>query len=339
MDVEKWQKGVNVCIDNILRLNKDGKLLMENGSYGHACFSFITAFEEMGVAYFIMANYDTPKPKKLKGFLTHNKKIAVANLVTLFSTGEPFGNMRKLFDAFIKDKEKEFRFNKKDKSEIREFTKDIQEQESQWYFRNRGIYVSINNSNTDFLSPANISEIHAQKLKSKLEEILPHLQSERDLVMKYGSSSKLELYALTKMMEARVIMEDLREIFKEGSVEKINKAKNITPEFKDLLISLFLDNFPIKHKELEIEISPEMNEDDKVKMMIIFIYEFFKSFWEQFKSLLKSGRSKEVMDYYIERMRHYSSKYGNLFELFNPFLDIISKEDSNPKDLIKLFKQ
>jgi len=49
MDLETWRNGIDICIDNVLRLYEDGKLLIENGSFGHACFSFITAFEEMGL--------------------------------------------------------------------------------------------------------------------------------------------------------------------------------------------------------------------------------------------------------------------------------------------------
>ncbi len=34
MDLEKWRSGLNLCIENILQLKKDGELLKEKGSYG-----------------------------------------------------------------------------------------------------------------------------------------------------------------------------------------------------------------------------------------------------------------------------------------------------------------
>ena len=63
MEVNKWREGINICIENVLQLYNDGKLLMENGSYGHACFFFLTAFEETAVAYFIIDRFDSPSPE------------------------------------------------------------------------------------------------------------------------------------------------------------------------------------------------------------------------------------------------------------------------------------
>ena len=62
MKVNKWREGINICIDNVLQLFNDGTTLMEKGSYGHACFLFLTAFEETAVAYFIIDRFDTPVP-------------------------------------------------------------------------------------------------------------------------------------------------------------------------------------------------------------------------------------------------------------------------------------
>ncbi len=86
MDLYTWRKGITVSIDNVIQLYKDGNLLMENGSFGHACFTFITTFEEMGVALFILGNFDEPKPRKLEKFLNHSKKITISNITSLITT-------------------------------------------------------------------------------------------------------------------------------------------------------------------------------------------------------------------------------------------------------------
>lgn len=54
MKVEEWQKGINISINNGIELYENGKLLIDKGSYGHGLFLFITALEEISVAYFIM---------------------------------------------------------------------------------------------------------------------------------------------------------------------------------------------------------------------------------------------------------------------------------------------
>jgi len=51
MNLETWRSGINISIENVLNLYKDGNLLLGNGSYGHECFYYINTLEEMGVAY------------------------------------------------------------------------------------------------------------------------------------------------------------------------------------------------------------------------------------------------------------------------------------------------
>ena len=62
---------------------------MKKGSFAHAYFFFITAFEEMAASYYIMVNYENPKPTMLhhKEFLRHLKKYAFSRFYTFLLTG------------------------------------------------------------------------------------------------------------------------------------------------------------------------------------------------------------------------------------------------------------
>ena len=92
----------------------------------------------------------------------------------------------------------------------------------------------------------------------------------------------------------------------------------------------------MKHKELNIEVSYELNEENLNKVLKIFVYEFFKSFQDQFRILGKYAQSKEAFKYRIERMKVYSPEDSEMFEAFLPIIEIAFKEDSNIEDIIKL---
>lgn len=335
MDLDTWRKGMTVSIDNVLQLYKDGILLMENGSFGHACFSFVTAFEEMGVALFILGTFNEPNPTKLEKFLNHSKKIGLSNITSLITTMEPFGNIRNLYHALLKDKEKNFEINKKQKSEVRKFADELQKLENLWYLRIHGLYVSLNNSKTDFLSPTHIGKEHAERLKEKLKTALPFLQVERDMLMKFGTPKLNEFDFIKNYLEIFSKFEEANAAFLEGSIEKLDKLKNVSPNFKDYFIDILLNKFPMKHKELNIEISAELNEENLNKEMKIFVYEFFKSFQDQFRTLGKYSRSKEALKYRLERMKVYSPEDSEGLEELLPIMEIIFKEDSNIEDIIK----
>ena len=332
MNLKTWQKGIDISIENVIQLYEDGKLLMDNSSYGHACFSFFTAFEEMGVAYFILGNYDTPKPQKLEKFLNHKKKLIIPNLISLITTQDPSGYMRKFYKAIRENNDK------KKKSEIYKFTDEIQKAENLWYLRIHGIYVSLNNSKTNFLSPTHITKEHAEKLKAKLEKALPYLQVERDIHKKFGKMDEIEAKEVENLFKALSTLEECFEAFNERSLEKINKLKNISPYLKNFFINMLLDNFPITHEELDLEIGSDLDEQDLTKMSIIELFEFIKSCQDQFKSLINSDKSKEIIKYRIERMKEYSPEESEICEVMLSFLEIMFKEDSDLKDLKKLFQ-
>ena len=73
MELDVWQKGLKLCIENITRLRDDGLILMENGSYGHAYFSFYTAMEEFWKAYFVPGQLNAvPRCWLLSGILSES---------------------------------------------------------------------------------------------------------------------------------------------------------------------------------------------------------------------------------------------------------------------------
>ncbi|MEE9378067.1 MAG: AbiV family abortive infection protein [Candidatus Lokiarchaeia archaeon] len=331
MNVETWQKGIDISIGNVIQLYEDGKLLMENGSYGHACFSFITAFEEMGVAYFILKNYDTPKPQKLEKFLNHRKKLVIPNIISLFTTQEPFGYLSKLYELLLQSK------NKINKTEVHKFSEEIQKAENLWYLRIHGIYVSLNNAKTNFLSPTHITKRHAESLKIKLEKAIPYLQVERDVYKKFGEPEQIDSENFEILIKTLSGLVECMEAFDEDSLEKINKLQNVTPELKDFFINMLLDNFPIKHEQLNLEIGEELNEQNIANIFMIGLFEFLKNFQDKLKPIFKSKRDKEIIKYRTERMKEYSPKESEMSEFMLSFLELVLNEDSDQEDLKKLF--
>lgn len=336
MDLDTWRKGVTVSIDNVIQLYKDGNLLMENGSFGHACFSFVTAFEEMGVALYILGSFNDPKPTKLEKFLNHKKKIMLSNVASVIATMDSFGNLRNLYDALIKDKDKNFKGGNIQKSEIYKFADELQKMESLWYLRIHGIYVTLNNAKTDFSSPIHIGKKYAEKLKEKLKKALPYLQVERDVHMKFGKPKDVKFDVLESVLSFPLKFEEAEQAFEEGSIEKLNKLKDVSPYLKDYYIDLLLGKFPIKHEELNIEITAELNKDNIDKIFKIQLYEFFKSLQNRFKTLGKHAQSKEVLEYRFECMKKYSPEDAEFIDEFLPILETLLKKDSNIEDLIKL---
>jgi len=96
MKLEKWQDGLDKCIENIIKLIEDGDLLMNKGSNAHAYFFYFTALEGLAIADFILARIDQSSPKALEKILNENLSISdfddesivqdILNDVTEYST-------------------------------------------------------------------------------------------------------------------------------------------------------------------------------------------------------------------------------------------------------------
>ncbi len=189
MNINEWRNGINLCIDNALRFFKDGEILMKNGSYGHACFSFITAFEELGVAYYIIDHFNTPQPAKLKKFLNHVKKLSLTSFrSTPYLTGD-----HNILLEYLKLAEKQlttqnsFEESRKTEREILAFGNELRRINSLKYIRNRGLYIELNKSKTTFQTPKEIHHGYALILFLVVSAVLPLIQVEIDQVFKFGT--------------------------------------------------------------------------------------------------------------------------------------------------------
>ncbi|MFW9971628.1 MAG: AbiV family abortive infection protein [Candidatus Odinarchaeota archaeon] len=338
MDIDSWRDGIDICIENVERLSKDGKLLMENGSYGHACFSFITAFEEIGVAYFILANFDTPKPAKLKKFLKHHIKIAVSNLITLVLTGGSTSNLRSFYNTFSELLINGMQNEKKKQTAMLKLGKEIQEDENLWYLRNRGIYVTLNNSFTKFLSPDQIGKEQAETLKKKLEDSLVRLKVERDVYKKFGALKFLTDKEVIGLYGVIVDFSETFDMILNGSLEKINLSKYISPYFKDALTDFILNKAPIKYPELNLEVGSELEKEDFVNLIVIQLFELAKQFQVMLKKIKDPNKAMEVMQFRAERLKHYFSEEKEILNLFNQLFNLLLKKDFSVEDLVKFFE-
>ena len=150
MKLKKWQKGLELYVRNAEQLRDDGELLMENGSYGHAYFSFYTALEEVGMVLFILENWEKQNTKELQKLIkskgSHKKKSKIM-----------------IFDSFtekIKDlnlPENHLKEMFQTEESIEDFyARKLDEGLGIWEKRNRGIYVSLNKEKNDWLTPQDI---------------------------------------------------------------------------------------------------------------------------------------------------------------------------------------
>jgi len=337
MKLKTWQNGVNIVIDNVISLYNDGILLMKNGSFGHACFSFYTAMEEIGVAYFILSLYNNPDTNKLRNFLNHRKKMAATNLIELIFSAKPFGNMGEFYKSLLHDMKGDYRSGKKS-SRVSKIIKDIQDRDNLWYLRNHGIYTSLNHDRTDFLSPSQLDRDLAESIKKKLEFVLPILKVERDVFMKFGALKRTEILASEKMTKGLLSLENLNKAFKEGSTERIENLSDIHSSLKSFFIKLFLDKESKVHEELDIEISPERNNEDQKNVEKIIIYEFLKSVQKELKEIGHSTQFLEKLKYRFERMQEYMPQEREKYKKIIPLLDQILGLDSNLENLKELVK-
>lgn len=156
--------------------------------------------------------------------------------------------------------------------------------------------------------------------------------------MKFGVPDDVETNAIENLFVIQTKLEELVEAFEEESLEKLNKLQNLSPNLKDFSIDILLDKFPIQYEVLNIEMDSFSGEENIINMIIISFYEIIKSFKEQFKSLVKAGRPREVIAYWIEQIKKYSPVDNEIREFILPLLDIMLKENPNPEDFIQLFK-
>jgi len=336
MDLENWREGINICITNVEQLYEDGILLLENGSYGHACFSFITALEEMAVAFFIIGNFDEPKPKKLKNFLKHSKKLMVSNLLRYVYDFPDDIDSSNFFRTLFNEAKKSTK-GEKNKKAIEKLVKDVQEQENIWYLRNRGIYVDLNTSKTRFIHPQQINRGFALALKKKLRLIRLNLKIQRDLHFKF-EKELLDKQDGSQILKALAQIEGYDDLFNRVSIEKVEKSGKISPEFKDFLISIFMGNEPEEYKPLNIDFSEYPKEERFEKVISIMLFEFVKIFAENLNSLIFNEEAENIKNFAVERLRHYEPEFGEFLVVVLDMMKKIAEDRFTFDDYIEFMK-
>ena len=311
MEIETWKNGANICIDNVNHLIEDGKLLIENKSYGHACFSFITALEEMGIAYFILGNFFSPKPKEFKKFLTHKKKMVISNIINLVTTGEPIGITKKL-NLMLSSSDFEVKTKKEKMDEVFKLSNEIQKKENLWFLRNAGIYVGLDSSKKDFIHPGQIGQGYAVNLHKKARDASIILQIERDKLFKFGKTLEKDSVPITDILKASIMFDEVSSSFFDGSIEEIRDISGVSSSLKDFLTKVLLGSFPIVHHELNLEINDPLSLEEFDKVMLIVLYEAFKVPILRIKDIDSDKKLKEILEFSIKRWIFYSPQSGKL---------------------------
>ena len=171
MNLKRWQEGLSLCMNNIIRLRDDGELLMEQGSFGHAYFSFYTAIEELGVAFYILSNYHNPKPKELNKLIhskDSHKRKAYLHIFDMYKS--------KIKDLPLpKDHLKEL--FKTGESFEEYYARILDKHYGIWDKRNRGIYFSPNKNYSDWLVPQSLTSNDVTELYEGLNEKIVEMQN------------------------------------------------------------------------------------------------------------------------------------------------------------------
>ena len=269
MELVEWQKGAKLCLQNIIDLFYEANILMNLKRWSRGCFLFITAYEELATAFFILGNYNSPNPKKLKELLWHPKKLAVSSFLTFGASG----NLKRLqdyFNKYIKIKFDDFNLKEEDfhQKDWYKFGNNIQKEESLSYWRKNFLYLSISPGKSKFFSPRMISnEVKAKiavGLYYKLSLVIPILQI---LLIRLKKSDKIDLeeilfknidIELWKFVDEFI---EFDKVVETHSVEKIRQFKKVSPKLKDLAISYISDREKIKDDQFRVDLMTEAFKD------------------------------------------------------------------------------
>jgi len=188
MDIKTWHEGIDISIENVIRLRDDGILLMNSGSYGYAYFSFYMAIEEMAVAYFILHRMFNAEPKELKKFLKHKKKGPLI-IFKVFKSEIPGTDWRpsikgKLIKTTMENLKKTGLIlfgSKKDLESVKYIMgKEYNRIKKLWEMRNRGLYVAPNKDLTGWYSPKDFKKDDLTEILEKLNTAIIRIKEIRD---------------------------------------------------------------------------------------------------------------------------------------------------------------
>lgn len=314
MKVNKWREGINLSIDNVLQLVNDGKMLMEKGSYGHACFFFLTAFEETAVAYFIIDNFDTPLPKKLhkKEFLNHLKKFSLARFKTFLISGDLSS-----FNDFLTILREQIQNGaiKNYESKLRNLEKKIQKGNSFWNFRNNCIYTSLDQRTLQYISPKDIDQKTSVNLYKMLIFLVTYLQIHRDVIFEYGPKYIKYTMEDLRIYESLENLFELIRIISEKSMSKLEES--LKPNTK--LLQIIKDFNEDTGKPLDI---PKFND---------FLNLLMKDFALNIVQMEKK-ENKELIQFVLERLKIYNPEFPEAYTMALEIYHKISENKFNIED-------
>lgn len=329
LNLEEWRKGINLCIKNVIQFYKDGILLMKNKSFSHACFSFITSFEEAAVAYFIMENFDNPKPKQLKDLFDHRRKLSLSSFKSAPFMARNYSIVREYLNIIEKKllqklDPKDHEFSEED---MLDFGKSLREQNNLMYLRNRSIYVRMNRTKTSFITPKMIKEGIVKALYNLLSIFIPQLLVERDFLFKFGSSSLEMMKCELQLAKAINSVFEISEILNEGSIERLNETQSIDLQDSDFFIDLIMNRkkYNLDNKDLLTDVTRRI----------------LKPLASKFTNLLKNKEFKSQYKFAMERFQFYSPKLAESTNIFYEILERISENTFKIQDfpiLLDLFK-
>jgi len=333
MELNEWQMGLRLCMENIIDLFTDANILMNQNKWSRGCFLFITAYEEIATAFFIMGNYNSPKPEELKRLLWHSKKMAVSSFLTFPSSGN-VKILQEYFKKYIK-----IDFDKFDLSTDNIYNKEwfkfgdqIQREESLTYWRKYFLYLSLSPEKSTFFSPRTISKAVkariAIELFNKLSITIPIMQV---LILKLLSSKTKEIDiqeilfkgADMELFERLAVIFEFDKIVATHSIEKIRSFNKVSKKLKDLAIMHISDPNKIKEDQFRIDM----------------LKEFFKDLAPKYCKIWEDESKKRDIELFTEFVRKLNPKIAESIKTFFIILSKIAKNDLTPDDLHKYFKK
>lgn len=333
MELKEWQMGLRLCMENIMDLFNDANILMNQNKWSRGCFLFITAYEELATAFFILGNFNTPKPEELKNLLWHSKKMAVSSFLTFTASGN-VKILQEYFKKYIK-----IDFDKFDLStdnfynkEWYKFGNQIQREENLSYWRNHVLYLSLSPEKSTFFSPRTISKAVkariAIELYNKLSVIIPVMQV---LILKLLSSKTKEIDiqeilfkgADMELLERLTVIFEFDKIVGTHSIEKIRSFNKVSKKLKDLAIMYISDPNKIKDDQFRINI----------------LKEFLKDIAPKYCKIWEDEKQKKDIELFTEFVKKLNPRMAETIKSFYIILSKIAKNDLNPDDLHKYFKK
>ncbi len=320
MDLDKWRDGINLCIDNVSQLVDDGKTLMGKESFGHACFLFLTAFEEMAVAYFIIDRFNSPAPEKIhkRGILNHFKKFALARFKTFMISGDfnSLNDFLKILRETVQNGSiKNYEYK------LKNLEKKIQSGNNFWDFRNNCIYTSLNQRTFKFISPKYIDQKNTVNLYTSLVVLLIHLQIHRDIVFKYGLKYLKYTKDDIKVYESFRNLSELLRIIGEGNIDKLEEF--LKPDRKLL------------------QVIKDFKKDSGNILNIQKLNDFFQIILKDFaKKIIQMEKKEdtELTQFVLKRLKDYNPKFHDGYILALDICRKISENKFNIEDYPKLLK-